>query len=445
MKRPATIFLFASSIATAALAAVVICGGLDRFAHDSAFDHSTITLSLLLYWAAASGLVLVVANWKQHWKRFLAATVAFLLTVVAAELALRLTLPHLALHRFAHQPSPQFHHMPPPNTRSHWGEMEGRQIVVSTNADGLRTPFTREGFRRLSVRIACLGDSFTFGAGVQGEEAYPAMLQTLLRQRSGDNTIGVLNCGVESHSPMLQGRVLRSMAREYQPNIVLLMIDCTDIGDDHHYAIEAAGKPDAPGLFETLPPIPRDADLGAVWRCTKPFRTHPSVTAPLRLIDRLLGRASPSYDYYDFRVTIGGHDETNRFFIYRHPLQLTRPFFDRTWQNVLDIAAQCSSMQARFAVVVSPRFHHWNAEECPSNWEAKDYRLDEPHQFEFFRYFEEKRQDVSFPIRQLLEDFRASKTSPLVFTADPHWNAQGHSFVAETLATWLTGDSGLVR
>ncbi len=130
------------------------------------------------------------------------------------------------------------------------------------------------------------------------------------------------------------------------------------------------------------------------------------------------------------RIDVEGTAETNNFFIYRHPLAATAPYFEAMLKNIAAIAARVHQDGGKFLLVVPPRFQHWNVKECPKNWEAGQYRLDEPYQNEMFRFFEEKRGVVDFPILNLLPAFQATQEFPLVFKDDPHWNSAGHRFVA---------------
>ena len=133
--------------------------------------------------------------------------------------------------------------------------------------------------------------------------------------------------------------------------------------------------------------------------------------------------------------------ERNRFFIYRHPLAKTNPYFRETLKHIASIAADAHSVGAKFLLVVTPRFHHWNPKECPNNWESSEYALNEPFQYEYFRFFEEQKAKVDFPILNILPAFQKTDRFPLVFKADPHWNESGHAFVAETLAQYLLQES----
>jgi hypothetical protein len=97
----------------------------------------------------------------------------------------------------------------------------------------------------------------------------------------------------------------------------------------------------------------------------------------------------------------------------------------------------CRESGVGFVVVPVPRFHHWNARECPKNWERRQYGLDEPYQYEFFRYFREAANEDEMRTFDLLELFKATSEFPLVFEEDPHWNNRGHEFVAHAMEGFI--------
>jgi lysophospholipase L1-like esterase len=90
---------------------------------------------------------------------------------------------------------------PTARERSHWS--------VHTNAHGFRSPDWSPAPAPGTVRIAVLGDSSTFGWGVEGFEAYPERLQGALARRwhVDPARVEVLNLGVPGYSTF-QGRVL---------------------------------------------------------------------------------------------------------------------------------------------------------------------------------------------------------------------------------------------
>ncbi len=225
----------------------------------------------------------------------------------------------------------------------------------------------------------------------------------------------------------------RDVVSRYQPQLVLYPLDATDIGDDWRYASEASFEDGRPIFERWRQDVSSFRYYGPVWQLTQPLRV--AFALPF---EGALGPLGPTrdapYEYYRFNLEFGRKREKNLYFIYRHPLASTRPYFKRTLDNIHALAAEVTSSGARLALVVAPRFHHWNPEECPDNWESSLYALDEPYQYEYFRFFREARERVGFPIYDLLPDFRATDEFPLVFRWDPHWNERGHALVAASVS-----------
>lgn len=95
------------------------------------------------------------------------------------------------------------------------------------NSAGFRGGEVSRGKRQDVRRIAVIGDSFTFGAGVNVEDAYPAQLQQLLNQRNLRSEVmnfGVVNHDMWQHYEMLKARVLA-----YEPDLVILTIFTNDL------------------------------------------------------------------------------------------------------------------------------------------------------------------------------------------------------------------------
>jgi hypothetical protein len=233
--------------------------------------------------------------------------------------------------------------------------------------------------------------------------------------------------------------------------LVVQVLDPTDIGDDFKYGQEAVTD-SGRTVFPRAGPECGEAGTanyyGAVAEILAPVVAPLEIPLmyPLQVIGPRLGFAvgkNCAYDYYNFDLEIGGVTETNRYFHYRHPLALTKSYFDESLGHIIETAKAVRESGAQYLLVVSPRFHHWNPLESPDNWEKDDYALDEPFQFEYFRYFDEARGRVDFPIFDLLPAFQTTDKSPLVFRDDPHWNPHGNEFAANSLAAYLIKHSML--
>jgi len=136
-----------------------------------------------------------------------------------------------------------------------FGHGEGRDDLVLFTPDpdllwryrrGVRVTFpayavetTRRGFRRTPhtpdhgepLRVVCLGDSRTMGAGVEAGDTYTAQLEPLLEQRLG-RSVHVANLGVDGYSTF-HGRTLGALeVGRLQPDVVTVAFGVNDASHD---------------------------------------------------------------------------------------------------------------------------------------------------------------------------------------------------------------------
>ena len=400
-------------------------------------NESTLIRSMLFYWAVITIIIIISSTIKKHWKEYFLIFCSTLITFVMLEYAVRCFFPYKGMLPFKRVTSRAYHHLPSTNnTVMYANTYKDKQVTCRINEDFLRTDYSREKFLTYRDRIVVMGDSFVFGSGLMQEWTVAQVIEQQLRKRLRRNDIAVLNAGIESYSPFLEYILYSRKLHRYQPTLVLLVVDPTDIGDDYKYLNEALF--DGEGYYFNLP----DNEIkyyGALLTLANPLvkRFVKYARYPFNLFTEKAGPENSEYDWYDFSVTIDNTTEKNRFFIYRHPLEKTRPFFQTSLHFISMIANSVQQAGGRFVLVISPRYHHWSSRECPQNWEVTDYALDEPFQFEYFRFFEEARDDVNFDIYNLLPDFQKSKEFPLVFWFDPHWTKEGASLVGTTLTDYL--------
>jgi hypothetical protein len=388
---------------------------------------------------SALGVSLVALGLGLRYRRAktLLSVGSLVLTLLLAEAILRMTYPP-SLRPVRKIPSREYHHVNRPDATMYHGRYEGVDAIVRTNEDGFRSKPSRKKFLRSSHRIVVLGDSFTFGSGVRQDAAFPQVMESDLRERLNSDDVAVLNAGVISYSPLLGWRIYDGVVAGYRPTLVLYVLDVTDMGDDYNYTQELVDD-GAAGHFDWSD-VWVSRYYGAIGELVDFDEMVDDLGRPLRVLQRRLGfkpRPVKRYRWYRFHAAVGGLPENDRFFVYRHPLEDTMPFFERTYEYVEALAESVRRSGAEFILVVAPRFHHWNAKECPDNWEAGKHALDEPYQYEYFRFFDEQRATAPFEIFSLLPAFQATREFPLVFRDDPHWNEAGHAFVARTLAEHL--------
>jgi len=407
----------------------------------------TLILDLLLYWLLAA-LLLTALRHRGAVKAFLLGQkgpillllFSTTLSLAFGEVALRLLRPSLGENLYERWPSKLLHHKNAPGRASQG--MGGH--TVSTNEDGFRTPYSREEFLKREERVLLLGDSYVFGLGVAEEDSLAVRLEAELRQAlaqgGGGGEVAVLNTGVISYSPYLERAVFRQVASAYKPTTTILFVDVNDIGDDYEYERENISPNKDDPRFD-VPDQPRRkgfCEHSALCKAAKPLWAK--LWLPFSTLEKVWGFGREDYDYYRFEVVVGGKVEKDRFFILRHPLEQTRPYFERTLANVEALAKEVEATGSSFQMVAMPRYFHWNDAECPRNWEGFRYKVDEPYENEYLRFWDEAATRVPFPIWGLVEEFRAHRGGPLVFEQDPHWNEAGHLLAAQTVARRLLAE-----
>ncbi|MFQ5702076.1 MAG: SGNH/GDSL hydrolase family protein [Acidobacteriota bacterium] len=100
--------------------------------------------------------------------------------------------------------------------------------LFHTNAHGFNTPDVPFRKPHGVFRIVALGDSSTFGWGVDPQRNYPFLLEVELKRRYPEAKIEVVNLGVCGYTS-LQGRVLLEReALRYDPDVVILSYGSND-------------------------------------------------------------------------------------------------------------------------------------------------------------------------------------------------------------------------
>jgi lysophospholipase L1-like esterase len=99
---------------------------------------------------------------------------------------------------------------------------------VSLNSRGFRNAEFTDRKPPKTFRIACLGDSWTFGANVDQRDSYPQQLQALLDARHPLARFEVLNLGTLAYSSHQGLRVLEQQVLDFDPDLVLIGFGMND-------------------------------------------------------------------------------------------------------------------------------------------------------------------------------------------------------------------------
>lgn len=140
-------------------------------------------------------------------------------------------------------------------------------LVTYANQGGYNGAFVPPSRRPGTFRVAVLGDSFTFGWGVQPEQAWPALLEARLDAGLAPTGLDaeVLNFGVPGYNTWLQLLHWRRVVSRYAPDAVLL----------GYYSNDAVIDRRVPNVYSLCP---LEAPWGAAW-----FAAAQEVSAAVRV------------------------------------------------------------------------------------------------------------------------------------------------------------------
>ena len=88
-----------------------------------------------------------------------------------------------------------------------------------------------------TLRVACLGDSFTFGLGIPEAATYTQQLEQRLQQAMPGRPVEVLNGGVPGYDTVLEWRLLQEVVQRYEPDIILIQFAINDAEERPVYAL----------------------------------------------------------------------------------------------------------------------------------------------------------------------------------------------------------------
>lgn len=144
---------------------------------------------------------------------------ALLLVVLVGEAAVRLfRLAPLTLTVFKPHPARMFA-LAPEQDQLFVGRDFATRVIIGP--DGFRVPAGAPRAGAGGPRVLALGDSMTFGYGVEAEESWPEVLETLLRKDDRPD-VEVINAGVVAYAPDQQLDQLRELLPRVRPDVVVL-------------------------------------------------------------------------------------------------------------------------------------------------------------------------------------------------------------------------------
>lgn len=99
---------------------------------------------------------------------------------------------------------------------------------IALNSHGDRTSEYAAAKAPTAVRVACIGDSWTFGMNVNQDQTYPGRLAADLRDAQHDTAFEVLNFGVLGYSSFQGLQLLKARVLALQPDVLAIGFGMND-------------------------------------------------------------------------------------------------------------------------------------------------------------------------------------------------------------------------
>jgi GDSL-like Lipase/Acylhydrolase family len=101
---------------------------------------------------------------------------------------------------------------------------------IALNAEGFRTAAIDAGKRPGVLRIACIGDSWTFGMNVDQDQTYPARLEALMNAQppGGVREVEVMNFGILGYTSFQGLQLMKARVLALHPDVVVVGFGMND-------------------------------------------------------------------------------------------------------------------------------------------------------------------------------------------------------------------------
>lgn len=351
--------------------------------------------------------------------RLCASVASVALTLLLVELGLRLFAP-VPLHptdTYLARTDPSGRSgamalMPLAATRHQTEEFD---VAVRINSRGLRDreiPLRKpEG----AYRVLVLGDSQTFGVGVEADESYPKVAERRLQAQVGPR-VEVLNAGVPSTGTAHQLYYLEQEGWKYQPDAVVVGFFYNDISNNGACRLyEVRG-----GKLVRAAEVTQARPRREIW-ATDPGRRGVTLVREARPVQPpgppFLVRHSHLARWVRERLSRIAQRGRTEEAPGARARELTGSLFN-------ELAAQCRQRRTRLLVVL-----------IPSREQCADRNL--PDLSRLYGSLLTGVQEPERTVVDLVKPFRARGHRSLYFPTDLHMTAAGHRLVGERLASRL--------
>lgn len=303
-------------------------------------------------------------------------------------------------------------------------------VKIKTNSLGLNE---REvGKKQAGVyRVLILGDSFAQGWGVEQEDRFSEVAAKLLKQGEGGekDRVEMINAGINSYSPVLELEYLRYSGIQFDPDLVMVFLDFSDLHDDYFYGgwqrQEQLRQALMPGSEELVKEQIRRQERWFDWLIDGSRLFNYGFT-------RLVGAG------LNFKQRLGWENLSTNILIYERAMDWEE--YDKAWNlplaNLRLMKEYLEGEEIEIVVVIAPRGIFFEGE-----WQGgRKLAGFKPGVYDWgaVKMIEAKLRQLGVRVVDWHKVFRAvNKDEWLFYDNDGHWTVKGNQVAGEELARFL--------
>ena len=299
------------------------------------------------------------------------------------------------------------------------------KIIIKTNGDGLRDIEHAVNKSENVYRIIALGDSFTFGWGINQEDAWWKILENMLNNEDKERKYEIINLGVWMYTFDQQLLRLKDKGLKYKPDLVIQGIYWPHLKTiaTHQWVVDNEGN-----LLSINDPTIYVNEDNLLKTKDKNILLH-SLKKHSKLLNAIISRL--------------------QILLLRHRLISDDLLFLRgdsvvthsdTWQKALESIHQTKEILAKKGINYVVFFIPRDVQVSKREWSPLylDIMNDQLYQDEFpQKIFSNFFLKEKIPYLDLLSVFRKDYSPDLYYVTDPHWTKEGHRLAGEQIYKFI--------
>lgn len=327
-------------------------------------------------------------------------------------------------------------------------------VVYQINSLGLRDTQISQEKPPNTIRLLFLGDSFTYGTGVNLERSFVKKVESNLNENFTSQNFQAINTGVSAYTTINEYLYLKTKGINLSPDIVLVALNMTDFVEQKSYLKNASINEDGEVISiyqETKKYVPENFDIilrenSFIYNIFLK-KQEDLVRLKGKVIAFVQGQPQPAYTKQSSDFT-PGDPERDIFAITRNiDSQQFDILFDPVAQELLNIKKVLDSQKIPMVLIIIPNGHQVG----PNQWikgRAIRKLIDSNYPDKVQDKLEEfaKQNDINFidttkPLRNFAQK---NPNEKLYFDFDGHFSPLGHALVAEYISNKLI-ENNLIR